>query len=180
MKKPVKRKSKYYAPQNEGVHRMCDFPGCEEKGEFRAPKNRSLKDYYWFCLKHVQEYNARWNYYDGMDTEEDVGNEKKRRFRFGAGVKYNFGFDFYGNFDFFDYGAEYSSAENRFSAEEQKSLKVMELKAEGLTIELLKKQYKKLVKKYHPDVNGGDAEAEEKFKQLGNAYKCLLQKLSKI
>lgn len=54
----------------------------------------------------------------------------------------------------------------------------MELSEEGLTVEIVKKQYKKLVKKYHPDVNRDDADAEEKFKQLGTAYKTLLAKLS--
>ena len=59
----LKRTKKYYAPQNENVVHKCDFPGCAEKGEYRAPKDRKLKDYYWFCLKHVQEYNSKWNYY---------------------------------------------------------------------------------------------------------------------
>ena len=54
----------------------------------------------------------------------------------------------------------------------------MELSAEGLTEETLRKQYKKLVKKYHPDVNREDKDAEEKFKQLTNAYSLLLAKLS--
>ena len=54
----------------------------------------------------------------------------------------------------------------------------MELTEEGITIAALKKQYKKLVKKYHPDVNREDKNAEEKFKQISAAYKALLEKLS--
>ena len=64
MKKPTKRRSKYFAPQTEDTARKCDHPGCNEPGEYRAPKDRRLKEYYWFCLKHVQEYNAKWNYYE--------------------------------------------------------------------------------------------------------------------
>ncbi len=37
----------------------------------------------------------------------------------------------------------------------------------------LKKAYKKLAKKYHPDMNPGDAEAESKFKELNEAYAVL-------
>ena len=57
MKKP--RAKKYYAPQNdEFAEHKCDHPGCNKRGEYRAPKDRKLKEYYWFCLEHVQEYNA--------------------------------------------------------------------------------------------------------------------------
>ena len=68
--KKIKRPRKYFAPQNEGTERKCDHPGCEKAGEYRAPKDRKLKDYYWFCLEHVQEYNAQWDYYQGMSPLE--------------------------------------------------------------------------------------------------------------
>ena len=51
--------------------RPCDAPGCEAQGEFRAPRSRSkLNDYLWFCLPHVREYNASWDYYKGMSPQE--------------------------------------------------------------------------------------------------------------
>lgn len=37
----------------------------------------------------------------------------------------------------------------------------------------IKKQYRKLAKKYHPDKNQGDATAEQKFKEIGEAYEVL-------
>jgi molecular chaperone DnaJ len=37
----------------------------------------------------------------------------------------------------------------------------------------LKSSYRKLAMKYHPDRNPGDAEAESKFKAIGEAYECL-------
>ena len=54
----------------------------------------------------------------------------------------------------------------------------MELDLEGITLDSLKKQYKKLVKKYHPDVNSGDKTCEEKFKRIAVAYKELSTRLS--
>ncbi|RDU62629.1 molecular chaperone DnaJ [Helicobacter sp. MIT 14-3879] len=39
--------------------------------------------------------------------------------------------------------------------------------------EVIKKAYRKLALKYHPDRNAGDKEAEEKFKQINEAYQVL-------
>ena len=38
----------------------------------------------------------------------------------------------------------------------------------------IKSAYRKLAKKYHPDMNPGDKEAEQKFKEASEAYACLL------
>ena len=54
----------------EAVYRHCEHPGCEMPGEHRAPKDRSLSDYWWFCLDHVRDYNRAWNYYAGMSEPE--------------------------------------------------------------------------------------------------------------
>jgi molecular chaperone DnaJ len=41
------------------------------------------------------------------------------------------------------------------------------------TDEEIKRAYKKLARKYHPDLNPGDAEAEARFKEIGSAYEVL-------
>ena len=58
--------------------RQCEREGCAEAGEHRAPKSRgALNDYYWFCLEHVREYNATWDFFDGMD-ESEIENFRER------------------------------------------------------------------------------------------------------
>src|ERR687886_320731 len=37
----------------------------------------------------------------------------------------------------------------------------------------IKSAYRKLARQYHPDVNPGDKQAEEKFKEIGEAYEVL-------
>jgi hypothetical protein len=50
--------------------RHCDMPGCEDGADYRAPKNRGLNDYFWFCLDHVREYNKAWDFFSGMAAQE--------------------------------------------------------------------------------------------------------------
>ncbi len=181
--KKTPRTRKYYAPQTDDCERQCDCEGCTKAGIYRAPKDRNLKEYYWFCLEHVQEYNAKWNYYSGLDEDEETVKAKaKMHFNgFRSKVKYQRGYKFKDAFGFFsEYAEELSEAspENFFTAEERRYIAVMEMDYKDLNLENLKKQYKKLVKKYHPDINQDDKDAEEKFKQLTNAYSALLAKLS--
>src|SRR3954467_3838214 len=56
-----------YAPDPDAPGRPCDYPGCLNAGEYRAPKSRTeLNQYPWFCLEHVRAYNASWDFYKGM------------------------------------------------------------------------------------------------------------------
>ena len=124
--KKIKRPRKYFAPQNEGTERKCDHPGCEKAGEYRAPKDRKLKDYYWFCLEHVQEYNAQWNYYAGEIPEEDEGPKARMHFKgFRSKVRYKHGYSFKDDFGFFgEYATDYSAIDDEimYNAEERKFL----------------------------------------------------------
>jgi DnaJ-class molecular chaperone len=55
---------------------------------------------------------------------------------------------------------------------ERKALSVFNLEP-PVTLADLKARYKELVKRHHPDANGGDKTAEEKLKRINEAYRVL-------
>ena len=57
--------------------------------------------------------------------------------------------------------------------------KILELDTSKVTIEQIKIAYRKQAKKYHPDVNVGNKLAEEKIKDINEAYRILSQPSTK-
>lgn len=51
--------------------------------------------------------------------------------------------------------------------------KILEFDTNKVTLSQIKISYRELAKKYHPDVNVGNMEAEERFKDINEAYKVL-------
>lgn len=75
--------------------------------------------------------------------------------------------------------AERGPSGRRASAEETKALRVMDLQFPFSQAEL-KRRYKELAKRYHPDANGGDKAAEERLKLVNQAYATLKNSVSAI
>ena len=68
-------------------------------------------------------------------------------------------------------GAEAPRAPRPHSPEDE-ALVIMDLPV-GATLDEIKVRYKELVKRHHPDANGGDKEAEERLKLINQAYTIL-------
>lgn len=51
--------------------------------------------------------------------------------------------------------------------------KILQLNSNRVNTEQIKNQYKELAKKYHPDLNVGNPNAEERFKDISEAYRIL-------
>src|ERR687898_640915 len=52
------------------IRPSCDKISCGLAGVHRAPKGRGREGQYWrFCLAHVREYNASYNYFAGMSDD---------------------------------------------------------------------------------------------------------------
>lgn len=165
--------------------RRCQWAGCPEEGSFRAPQSpQRLNDYRWFCLVHVREYNEAWNYYEGMtdlQVEADIRRDtvwQRPTWPLGAAVdgcawREGTVHDQFGLFR----GARAPSRPEPPTPEEQAML-VLDLQP-PVTVAVLKARYKQLVKRHHPDANGGDKAAEERFKRISEAYRTVLRSLDR-
>jgi hypothetical protein len=162
------------------------MPGCKEHGEFRAPKDRDLKEYHNLCDVHIKEYNQAWNYFADM-SDDDIADHMKESY-YGHRPTWKYG----ANGDYFDdlhrkARETYSYQDERLNSEryhktsdgfvqestpETEAVKIMGL-TPPLTLEGIKKRYKQLAKTYHPDFNPGNKEAEEKLKEVNMAYTIL-------
>lgn len=181
----------------EGADRICDAAGCREAGEFRAPGSRAPGfdgpgDWRWFCLDHVREFNSGYDWFEGMSAEEIFAAQsplsgwraETRAFRADAGVD---GVPRWADFDdpLDAIGARASDirrraqrnhADNaafvRFSPREREALNAMGL-AGDTDRTALRRRYSQLVRKYHPDRNGGDRSHEGKLGRVVEAYQLL-------
>ena len=174
-------------------YKKCDSPKCNEKGEYRAPKSRvMLNKYFYFCLDHIKEYNKSWDFYKGMSVEQIENSMRSDTFwdRPSWPLKNSFKniFDEFNEYveDFVkndddkinDTYFKNKLLDESLTIEEAKALRELDLKM-PISLEKIKKNYKKLVKIFHPDVNGNNKDAEEKFKQINESYKLLLKKFMK-
>lgn len=177
----------------------CQWDGCDKKGVHRAPVGRNAEgQFFLFCFDHVREYNKGYNYFSGLSDTEiaryqkeaitghrptwTVGVNKAARSaplhadtRSGAAgaqarMKDPFGF------------VQQSRGKGSRFAPQQRKLKTLESKAfdtlglgPAATAAEIKHAYKDLVKKHHPDANGGDRGSEERFRAVIQAYQLLKQ-----
>lgn len=172
-----------------GRRGSCDWPGCPEDGVHRAPRSRRRADgYHSFCLAHVREYNAAWDFFAGMTPEEiaawrssDV-TWNRPTWRLGQGrgpgagarMRDDLGIlaaAFGAEADL--HGRDPGRAERPLKPGEGAALKVFGLDRNA-TLHDIKVRYKQLAKRYHPDANGGDKRAEDRFKAVTKAYRYLL------
>jgi DnaJ-domain-containing protein 1 len=166
--------------------RMCDMPGCAHTAEHRAPKDRSLNEYYHFCMDHVREYNKAWNFFEGMSAHEVEDHLHKSLYGDRPTWKYGVNGDAYEALYTKAWQTFHNSEKeppkqkqqyNSYSSApaltpEHEALAVMGL-APPVTLEEIKTRYKSLAKKHHPDLNHGDKESQELLKQINMAYTIL-------
>ncbi|AWI58566.1 hypothetical protein AB395_00002922 [Sinorhizobium fredii CCBAU 45436] len=178
---------------------MCQWDGCDKTGVHRAPVGRNAEgEYFMFCFEHVKEYNKGYNYFSGLsDTEISryqkeaitghrptwtVGVNKNARNgpaqsqmrsgTAGAQARMRDPFGFFNE-------ARARSARHEPRLRKLKTLEAKAFETLGLSASAtsadIKAAYKDLVKKHHPDANGGDRGSEDRFRAVIQAYQLLKQ-----
>jgi len=177
----------------EANGRICVAPGCTEPGEFRAPPLEGPSDgngpraFRWMCLEHVRAFNAGYNFFDGMTADEihqaqrpmagwEAESRSFARAGTGQGPRWA---DFTDPLDAIAARFRREPAPERsdgkpLSGEDRASLKVLGLPADA-DRGALRKRYSELVRRYHPDRNGGDRSQEVLLQKVIGAYQQLRQ-----
>ena len=179
-----KRQARFHG-RIEGQERTCAHPGCAEAGEFRAPAGRNPTfdgpgDWRFLCLDHVREFNDRYNYFSGMSPDEI----EEAQTPYGGWERQTRAFSVNGSppprwADFTDpldaIGARFRRVEPErkdgrpLSESDRKSLRVLGLGADA-DRRALRQRYADLVRRYHPDRNGGDRGHEKALQAAIEAY----------
>ena len=171
----------------EGARAKCAAPGCDAPGEFKAPLQPANFDgpgsWRFLCLDHVREHNAKYNFFEGMTPDEIhdaqsplAGWERSTRPFAGAGAdpppKWS---DFQDPLDAisgrFGHIRE-AQKPSRFSKDERRALSVLGL-GDDADRHSMRQRYSNLVRRYHPDKNGGDRSHEGRLSEVIEAYQLL-------
>ncbi len=178
----------------EGVPHPCAVEGCEEPGEFRAPIRRGGSrsdrppEWRWLCLDHVREFNAGYNFFSGMSAEEIAeaqrpyaGWERETRaFSSSAASPTPRWADFADPLDAIGTGFRQKMREAReaqmmrqdgkpLSPEDRSAMRTLDLPLDAGRKEL-RNTYAALLRRYHPDHNGGDRAHEKALQEVIAAY----------
>ncbi|PCI56879.1 MAG: molecular chaperone DnaJ [Alphaproteobacteria bacterium] len=164
------------------------MPGCPNEGDHKAPKHRGLNDYYLFCTNHIKEYNKAWDFFSGMSNSEVQSQMHKSRYGDRPTWKHteiNMEEEllnaarntyFYGDHSSPPNDKEYNDNKRKFAGDrntpEYEAMALMGLEP-PVTLDEIKTRYKKLAKKYHPDLNRDTPNAEELLKEINMAYTIL-------
>lgn len=170
----------------EGARAHCAVPGCRAPGEYKAPLQPANFDgpgaWRFLCLDHVREHNAKYNFFEGMsadeiqDAQSPLGGWERpsRRFAANGADPPPAWSDFADPLDAIAtrFRRGRTDRPSRFSKAERRALGVLGL-GEDADRHALRKRYSGLVRRFHPDKNGGDRSHEGRLGEVIEAYQLL-------
>ncbi|HXH54041.1 MAG TPA: J domain-containing protein [Sphingomicrobium sp.] len=172
----------------EGAAGLCAIPGCGNRGEYKAPLQPANFNgpgvWRLLCLDHVREHNSAYNYFDGMSAEEIAeaqtpygGWERPSRSFASLGADPPPAWaDFADPLDAiagrFRRPRREQPTTSRFSRNERRALAILGL-GEDADLHSVRARYSQLVRRFHPDRNGGDRSQEARLSAVIEAWQLL-------
>jgi hypothetical protein len=176
-------------PRRPPVKRRCATAGCGADADVYVPKSRhDMNDRQWLCREHLRDHNRRWNYFAGMSDREierfclDAVTGHRPTWPLGKraatdrparkeGARSYWSYRVEDGFAVFEETIEVTSPprNTRLTKGQLDALAVLNLE-ENATLHDIKSRYKELVKRFHPDANGGSRGTEERLRQVIRAY----------
>lgn len=159
---------------------ICDWNNCLEEGSYKAPIEKdNSKKYRILCLNHVREFNKNWNYFEGMNDDQiyeflksDMTWHKPTQ-SFSSSDNF---FKILWNNALKDELNKYKingqldhMNQFKFNNNDIKAFSILGVSV-GIKWERVQEKFKKLVKKFHPDMNSGNKKYEDKLKVITLAY----------
>lgn len=183
------RKQRFHG-RVEGHEQACAHPGCADPGEFRAPgAHRADFDgpgaWRWLCLDHVREFNSGYNWFDGMTPDEISAaqtpyggwDRETRAFASNGADRPPRWADFADPLDAIGARFQANKAAERKDGRPLSDVDRKHLRTLGLEVDVdrrrLRTRYAELLRRYHPDKNGGDRSHEKALSQVIEAYTAL-------
>ena len=159
---------------------ICDWNNCLEEGSYKAPIEKdNSKKYRILCLNHVREFNKNWNYFEGMNddqiyeflksdmtwhkpTQSFTSSDNFFKILWNNALKDELNkYKINGQLDHMN--------QFKFNNNDIKAFSILGVSV-GIKWERVQEKFKKLVKKFHPDMNSGNNKYEDKLKVITLAY----------
>ena len=159
---------------------ICDWNNCNEIGTYKAPVEKdNSKKFRMLCLKHVKEFNKNWNYFSGMNDDQVINFLKSDMIWHKPTQSFSSSDNFFkvlwsnalkDEMDKFKFNNDFNNMNKfKFNNNDIKAFHILGISV-GLKWEKVQEKFKKLVKKFHPDMNAGNKKFEDRLKVITLAY----------
>ena len=159
---------------------ICDWNNCFEIGQYKAPIEKdNSKEYRLLCLNHVKEFNKNWNYFSGMSDSQIYEWLKSDMVWHKPTQSFSSSDNFFkvlwnnalkDEFDKANFKSQLNNMNKfNFNGNDIKAFGILGVSV-GLKWSKIQEKFKKLVKKFHPDMNAGNKKFEDKLKIITLAY----------
>ena len=173
--------------------RRCEHPDCLAKATAKAPKSRDrMNEHYWFCQPHAAEYNRSWDFFAGMSEEQILRQRQQAttddrptwQFRASKFSREAASFAASASSKASDPLGIFKAARKREEQEAENARRLGKLERAALAdldlseyadAKQIRARYTELIKRCHPDSNGGDRSAEHKLQRVLKAFRTLRQ-----